>query len=194
MPHENDPPTLWSSYARLLQRATSSRLEAFALNGYPDAIYDPTPLTNKITRLRGLLLAGQLTGVQLDIEPYLLAKFSDPLDYELYLHTIERMRQVLGNHARLSVVMPFWFGAKAIHNRPLDFEVMDRVDEVAVMSYRTDLDDLQGITERVLRYGDAEGMPVWLAVETRPLPVDRQVTLVRERGSLDSRTRAWPGS
>jgi hypothetical protein len=31
-----------------------------------------------------------------------------------------------------------------------------------------------------LRYGDAVGVPIWLAVETRPLPVDRQVTLVHE--------------
>ena len=70
--------------------------------------------------------------------------------------------------------MPFWFSAKTVQNRPLDFELMDRVDEVAVMSYRTDLDDLRGITEHTLRYGDAVGVPIWLAVETRPLPVDRQ--------------------
>jgi hypothetical protein len=47
------------------------------------------------------------------------------------------------------------------------------VDEVAVMSYRTDLDDLRDITEHTLRYGDVVGVPIWLAVETRPLPVDR---------------------
>jgi len=76
--------------------------------------------------------------------------------------------------------MPFWLSAKTAHNRPLDFEVMDRVDEVALMSYRTDMDDLQDITEHTLRYGDAVSVPVWLAVETRPLPIDRQVTLIRE--------------
>jgi hypothetical protein len=180
MPDKNDPAALWSAYARLLDRAASSGLEAFALDGYPEAIYDPAPLMEKISRLRLLLPQGHMNGVQLDIEPYLLAQFSDPQDYSLYLRAIEKIKASVGDHARLSIVMPFWFSAKTVHNRPLDFELMDRVDEVAVMSYRTDLDDLRDITEHTLRYGDVVGVPIWLAVETRPLPVDRQVTLVHE--------------
>jgi hypothetical protein len=180
MPDGDDPPALWSAYAGLLQQVTQSGLEIFALDGYPEAIYDPAPLMDKISRLRRLLPRGTLAGLQLDIEPYLLAQFSDPHDYGRYLLAIENIKAVLGEDARLSVVMPFWFSAKTVHHRPLDFEVMDRADEVAVMSYRTDLDDLQDITEHTLRYGDAAGEPVWLAVETRPLPVDRQVTLLRE--------------
>ncbi|HTK86281.1 MAG TPA: hypothetical protein VL329_01050 [Nitrospiraceae bacterium] len=180
MPDKNDPASLWSAYVRVLERAASSGLEAFALDGYPEAIYDPAPLMEKIARLRRLLPQGHMNGVQLDIEPYLLAQFSDPQDYSLYLRAIEKIKASLGSHARLSMVMPFWFSAKTVHNRPLDFELMDRVDEVAVMSYRTDLDDLRDITEHMLRYGDAVDIPIWLAVETRPLPVDRQVTLVQE--------------
>ncbi len=180
MPHGDDPDTLWSAYAGLLERATESGLETVALDGYPEAIYDPAPLVSKIFRLRRLLPDGRLTGLQLDIEPYLLAQFSDPQDYSLYLQAIDQIKATLGGRTRLSMVMPFWFSAKTVRNRPLDFEVMDRADEVAVMSYRTDLDDLQDITEHTLRYGDAVGVPVWLAVETRPLPVDRQVTLIRE--------------
>jgi len=180
IPDGKDPEVLWSAYAHLLERAASSGLEAFALDGYPEAIYDPAPLMEKITRLRLFLPQGLMNGVQLDIEPYLLAQFSDPHDYSLYLRAIEKIKAHLGSYARLSIVMPFWFSAKTVHHRPLDFEVMDRVDEVAVMSYRTDVDDLQDIAEHTLRYGDAIGVPIWLAVETRPLPVDRQVTLVRE--------------
>ena len=56
---------------------------------------------------------------------------------------------------------------------------MDRVDEVAVMSYRTDVSELQKIAEDSLRYGDLAGVPVWLAIETRPLPVERHVVLKR---------------
>jgi hypothetical protein len=180
MPDRKDPDVLWSAYAHVLERAASSGLEAFALDGYPEAIYDPAPLMEKISRLGLLLPQGHMNGVQLDIEPYLLTQFSDPHDYSLYLRAIEKIKASLGRHARLSIVMPFWFSAKTAHNRPLDFEVMDRVDEVAVMSYRTDVDELRDITEHTLRYGDAVGVPIWLAVETRPLPVDRQVTLVHE--------------
>ena len=180
MPDRKDPDALWSAYAHVLERAAWSGVEAFALDGYPEAIYDATPLLEKISRLRLLLPQGHMSGVQLDIEPYLLAQFSDPEDYGLYLRAIERIKAHLGDHARLSIVMPFWFSAKTVHHRPLDFEVIDRVDEVAVMSYRTDVDDLRDITEHTLGYGDAVGVPIWLAVETRPLPVDRQVTLIHE--------------
>lgn len=180
MPDRKDPDALWSAYAHVLERAASSGLEAFALDGYPEAIYDSTPLIEKISRLRLLLPPEHMSGVQLDIEPYLLGRFSDPEDYSLYLRAIEKIKAHLGGHARLSIVMPFWFSAKTVHHRPLDFEVIDRVDEVAVMSYRTDVDDLRDITEHTLGYGDVVGVPIWLAVETRPLPVDRQVTLIHE--------------
>lgn len=180
MPHKDDPPTVWSAYAELLERASQSSVEIFALDGYPEAIYEPGPLIEKIVRLHTLLPDGHWAGLQLDIEPYLLSQFSDPQDYSLYLRVIDKIKTILGDRARLSIVMPFWFSAKTAHNRPLDFEVMDRVDEVALMSYRTDVDDLQDITEHTLRYGDAVSVPVWLAVETRPLPIDRQVTLIRE--------------
>lgn len=181
MPHGEETPDVWSGYAQLLQRIASADLEAFALDGYPEAIYNPVPLIEKVRRLRGLLLDANRYGLQLDIEPYLLARFSDPQDYDLYLQAIERIRKALDDHVRLSIVMPFWFIAKSVRNRPLAFEVMNRADEVAVMSYRTDVEELFAIAEPVLRYGEAVERPVWLAVETRPLPVDRQVTLARER-------------
>ena len=38
---------------------------------------------------------------------------------------------------------------------------------------------LQDISENILRYGDMRGVPVWLAVETRPLPLERHVMLQR---------------
>jgi len=39
---------------------------------------------------------------------------------------------------------------------------------------------LCAITEDILRYGELIGTPVWLALETRPLPVERHVVLTRE--------------
>ena len=92
IPDKNDPAALWSAYARLLDRAASSGLEAFALDGYPEAIYDPAPLMEKISRLHLLLPQGHMNGVQLDIEPYLLAQFSDP--YSLYLPPLRRSKRV----------------------------------------------------------------------------------------------------
>ena len=78
IPHGDDPPDIWAAYAELLRQISSSGLEVFALDGYPEAIYDPSPLIEKVKRLRSLLVDEQWTGLQLDIEPYLLDRFSDP--------------------------------------------------------------------------------------------------------------------
>jgi hypothetical protein len=42
------------------------------------------------------------------------------------------------------------------------------------------MDEVQDIAEDILRYGDLIGIPVWLALETTPLPVERHVVLRRE--------------
>ena len=73
------------SLCRTLTTDSSSGLEVFALDGYPEAIYDPSPLIEKVKRLRSLLVDEQWTGLQLDIEPYLLDRFSDPHDYDALL-------------------------------------------------------------------------------------------------------------
>jgi hypothetical protein len=76
--------------------------------------------------------------------------------------------------------MPFWLTSQTLRGRPIAFAVLDRVDEAAVMSYRTDMDELRAIAEDTLRYGDIAGVPVWLAVETVPLPLEQHVILQRE--------------
>lgn len=62
---------------------------------------------------------------------------------------------------------PFWLTAKPIGGRPLVYAMMDCIEEVAVMSYRTNLDELVEIADDTLRYGDLIGSPVWLVLETR---------------------------
>lgn len=121
-----------------------------------------------------------LVGIQLDIEPYLLPGFfGDDSGPRRYLEAIDLLKDVIGGRTRLSMVLPFWLTAKSVGGRPLAYAVMDRVDEVAVMSYRTNLDELAEIADDTLRYGDLIGSPVWLAVETTGLPVERRVILTR---------------
>ena len=181
MPDLRDPDHVWTAYARLFTIANAAHIELFALDGYPEAIQDPVILADKIERLLALLGASGLPGVQLDIEPYLLPGFAeDETGFDRYLAAIDRVKAALNGHGRLSVVMPFWFTSTIHKNRPIAFTVMDRVDEVAVMSYRTDVEELAMIGEDTLRYGRLTAVPVWLAMETTRLPTEHHVVLKRE--------------
>lgn len=162
MPALSDDDGIWAAYARFFTRAHTGGIEAFAFDGYPEAIQEPYGLADKIQRLLHLVEPRALAGVQLDIEPYLLPGFvGDESGPRRYVDCIDILSEVIGG-------------------RPLAYAVMDRVDEVAVMSYRTDLEELKDIADDTLRYGDLIGSAVWLAVETTPLPVERRVLLRRD--------------
>lgn len=181
MPDLKDSDQVWAAYAALFASTGAAGIELFALDGAPDMIDTPTILTDKLTRLLKLVGNSGLPGVQLDIEPYLLDGFPDDgTIFDRYLSTIERVKAAFGDRGRLSVVIPFWFTSTVHRSRPLAFAVMDRADEVAVMSYRTDVQELTAISEDTLRYGFLTGIPVWLGMETTRLLPERHVVLKRE--------------
>ena len=182
LPDLRDSDQIWAAYAKLFPLGKAAGIELFALDGAPDMIDHPTILTDKLARLLALLGSGELPGMQLDIEPYLLDGFpDDDTIFDRYLATITRVKAALYGQGRLSVVMPFWFTSTIHQRRPIAFAVMDAADEVAVMSYRTDVEELVAISEDALRYGGLEGVPVWLAMETTRLLPERHVLLKRER-------------
>jgi len=181
LPDMHDSDHIWTAYAQLFAITKSADIELCALDGAPDMIDHTTPLISKLDRLLGLLGNQNLPGVQLDIEPYLLDGFpEDETIFDRYLDTIDRVKSALRGRAKLSVVIPFWFSSTIHKQRPLAFSVMDRVDEVAVMSYRTDVDEVMAISDDVLRYGALARVPVWLALETTGLLLERHVILKRE--------------
>lgn len=184
MPAQSDDEALWRDYARLLTLVQDAGIDALALDGYPEAIQEPHVLADKVRRLLHLVRPGALFGVQLDIEPYLVPGFlEDEAQLRRYIGTIETLKDAVRGRTRLSMVIPFWLTTPTIHGRPLSYVVMDLADEVAVMSYRTDLDEVQDIVEDILRYGDVIEKPVWLAIETTALPVEQHVVLRRDNQS-----------
>ncbi len=189
LPAPSDDEGLWRAYAQLLAKVRDAGIEPWALDGYPEAIQEPHRLADKIWRLLHLVPPGLLSGVQLDIEPYLVPGFfQDEAQLHRYLDTIEMVKDAMQGRAKLSMVIPFWLATPTVSGRPLAFAVMDLADEVAVMSYRTDLDEVQDIADDILRYGSMSGIPVWLAVETTVLPVEQHVVLRRapQQGQADA--------
>ncbi len=181
LPDLRDTDEVWADYAELFAVAQLAQIELFPLDGAPDMIDHVTLVIEKLDRLLALLGSQRLPGVQLDIEPYLLDGFpEDHTILDRYLDTIDRVKNALQGRARLSMVIPFWFASTMHRDRSMAFSVMDRVDEVAVMSYRTDLDELLTISDDLLRYGALQQVPVWLALETTNLPPERHIILKRE--------------
>ena len=181
LPDLRDADQIWTAYAQLFTLAKSADIELLALDGAPDMIDHAAPLIDKLNRLLELIGNHGPPAVQLDIEPYLLEGFPDDHTiFARYLDTIDRVATVLRGRAKLSVVIPFWFSSTIHGQRPLAFSVMDRVDEVAVMSYRTDVDELMTISDDILRYGALVHVPVWLALETTNLLPERHIILKRE--------------
>jgi len=181
MPSTADPDHVWQAYTQFLAMVQAQGIEAFALDGYPEAVYDLTPLLEKLHRLMAMMAGKGFSGVQLDIEPYILDGFlADESGFLAYLRVIDQVKAIVRGRARLSIVIPFWLTSQTVKGRPVGFSVMDLADEVAVMSYRTDVNELRTIADDILRYGDSTSSAVWLAVETRPLPLERHVVLRRE--------------
>lgn len=181
MPNEKDSRRLWTGYVQFLRTVKNSGIEAFALDGYPEAINNPAPLIRKLQHLLTLADDTSIDGVQFDIEPYLLEDFfADESGFVRYLAAVDQLKATLRPGLRLSIVMPFWFSSQKVQEQSVAFALMDRVDEVTIMSYRTDSSELPPLTEDILRYGDLINRPVWLALETRPLPLEHHVVLHRE--------------
>ena len=181
IPAISEDETLWASYAALFPFAKARHIDAFALDGYPEAIQEPEVLAAKVKKLLALVHSDAIAGVQVDIEPYLVPGFlADRSGPRRYLKTIDHLKEAFTGRTRLSVVMPFWFTSTTVQGRPIAYSVIDRVDEVAIMSYRTKIDEIQAIADDTLRYGTLAQVPVWLAIETTPLPVERHVVLRRE--------------
>ena len=182
LPDLRDSDQIWSAYTGLFGMAASANIELFALDGAPDMIDHAAPLIAKVDRLLALTGIRGLPGLQLDIEPYLLESFpEDATIFDRYLNTIDRVKATLDGRTKLSMVIPFWFSSTMHGQRSLAFSVMDRADEVTVMSYRTDVDELITISDDLLRYGALERVPVWLALETTSLLPERHVVLKREQ-------------
>ncbi len=182
LPDLRDPDHLWAAYAGLFPLAKAAGIELFALDGAPDMIDHPGILIEKLTRLLPLVGTSGFPGLQLDIEPYLLKDFpDDDTIFDRYLATIKQVKTSLSGKGRLSIVMPFWFASTIHQRRPIAFTVMDEADDVAVMSYRTDVEELIAISDDILRYGALRSVPVWLGMETTHLLPERHVLLKRER-------------
>ncbi len=124
-------------------------------------------------------------GVRFDIEPYLLPSFGGIHKQSIlsqYLTLLKKIRKLTEPAGlTLGADIPFWFDATnnyfeplaEINGRPVSDCILDAVDNLALMDYRTKAYGPDGVIahgEGELKYAAKLGKPVYIGIETVALP------------------------
>jgi len=136
----------------------------------------------------------RFSGIHYDVEPYLIKGFSGPLRQAFlrgYLELLEKIVQkTKSSQTHFGVDIPFWYDATDEQTgkpMPVTFRgvskaasehVIDLVDEVAIMDYRTaayGADGVIAMAQDELAYASKQGKTVFVGLETTELPDEELV-------------------
>ncbi len=183
------------SLRALVSRFARGGIEVEALDGYAGyarAAYHPGVLATveNVIAYNGAVDADeQFSGVRFDIEPYLLDGFHGHEQQAILLEFFDLLAAIAdrcrAEELRFAVDIPFWYDARSKFSgrsvdveyrgatKPASHHIIDLVDEVAIMDYRTVAWGADG----TIRHGSGEiayaaeaGKSVLIGLETYPLP------------------------
>ncbi len=186
-----DPERDGSGVQNLLARLSRDGVNTLALDGAAEyalpenhEIVERT-IRNVVRYNDAVGSTARFIGVHYDVEPYLLESYAGPRRSPIlrgYLHLLERAQALSRSAALLfEVAIPFWFDSVVISPgreddpavlRLLSEQVLDRVDSVAIMDYRTTDEGPNGTVAHglsELRYGTRHGQRVVIGLETTRL-------------------------
>jgi len=132
-----------------------------------------------------------LTGVHLDVEPYVLPEWETDREAAIirYLEMLNLSSQALADGGlRLTVDIPFWFDSISAEykgrTRPLNQHVQDLADQVVLMDYRDSAEGDDGIIQHAaveMLYATQIERQVVIGVETNnAAPEPEKVTFYEE--------------
>ena len=124
-------------------------------------------------------------GIRFDIEPYLLPEFEGVKKQDIlrqYLHLLAQMhKRALAAGMTLGADIPFWYDElnayyepnAMLEGRPFSQHILDRVDNIGLMDYRTRGYGPDGVVAHALgelRYAARRRKQVFVGLETVALP------------------------
>jgi hypothetical protein len=182
-------------WAPFLARFGRAGLRAHALDGarhsaLPENHARVLKTVDNVVRYNATAKPGaQFTGVHFDIEPYLLPGFQGPRRERILSDWLDLVSGIASRAKAagmtVGVDIPFWYDSPNEldgelllvdfngQRKPASEHVLDLVDHVGVMDYRTvayGADGLVGLAEGELRYAAAKGKRVFVGLETTDLP------------------------
>lgn len=119
---------------------------------------------------RSVAAEARLSGLQLDIEPYLNPGYGIDIEGWLaaYLDTLAQVRAQAA--MPLDVALPFWWGRQPYRGGMFLDHLTPLVDVVTVMNYRTDRRQLLDFAEPFLAWAARAQRSVRIGLETGPIP------------------------
>jgi len=178
-------------YRRLLRRMHASGLKVYALlgSGYlnTERYVLPRHREEAVAMLKRVLdynraaaLNERFDGINLDIEPHILAEWSTR-KMELLANFVEmsdalmQVKRASGQDLPMGPAIPFWLDGIQLdwkgQRKPVSQHVQNIYDFVALMDYRDHADGGDGLVSHAmdeLAYGEAIGRPVLIGIETMP--------------------------
>ncbi len=162
------------SFAGLLNMAKGFDIKVFALTGSPDDVDDYGPALRIIDQVLAYNQshATRFSGIQFDVEPYLLKRYSTDKHgvLERYAGLLRALHARTLGKIPFGVVVPFWFDQETVGHRNLMGIVSRNADNLAIMSYRTRIGQLLAVSNNGLCYAQMYGKPAMLGIELRHIP------------------------
>jgi len=161
----------------MLKKLSSDPISIYGLNGSPADINNYQHLLKDIDLLANLKKKYPfIKGYQIDVEPYLLPNFNQKKDlfFKKYMKMIKNLTDYAHKKGlKFSVVIPFWFDSVFVDNKNLGFYVCDTADEIVLMSYRSDLEQVLSISRLLLSYAGYAGKDVRIGIELMKIEDER---------------------
>ena len=158
----------------ILKMAKEQSIQIYALTGSPDDIDHPQAVFSTIDNILNYNSHHdlQFSGIQFDIEPYILPNFQMQEQQILsrYLELVQAIGARIAGRMPLSFAVPFWFDQKSVNGVNIMASVIQVADDISVMSYRTSLDQILSVANNALCYGEKFGKPVYLGIELTKIP------------------------
>ncbi len=171
---------------KFITRATARGVAVWALAGDPRAVL-PAERAGYVERAlayadynRGAPAAARLSGLQLDIEPYLNAGYHIDAESWLsaYLETLALVKPAVA--MPLDVAIPFWWASQSYRGGRFLDHLAPLVDVVTVMNYRTDRRQILEFAEPFLAWAARANRRVRIGLEAGPIR-DESLRVFRSR-------------
>lgn len=170
-------------WVNLLKIANEMNIIVFAIDGSPEYIRDQRALLENAKRLVEFNQkhSYRIEGLLIDIEPYILKDFSINKNdiLKMYVQLLRDLKMITENKILLNTVIPFWYDELFCEDTPLLNHIFRLSDEITVMSYRTDLEEIEKISEEELCLGLYFKKPVYLAIEINKLPSEKHLVYLK---------------